>query len=149
MSSPCGNPKVSVFFWVLFCGVGWLLAGLCLWGCENPGASGQGSMARVHFLDVGQGLSVLLEQDGRFALYDAGPDSLGVWDSLRFRGVDTLEWVIISHNHRDHGGGLLELLEAGEGDADNGKALGEGRRELPEGAAQNSGKVPRVFIRRL
>ena len=64
---------------------------------------------RVTFLDVGQGLAVLLEKDGHYAMYDMGPDSTGVMDSLRSRGVDTLEWVLISHNHRDHAGGFLEL----------------------------------------
>lgn len=64
---------------------------------------------RVTFLDVGQGLAVLLEKDGHYAMYDMGPDSVGVMDSLRSRGVDTLEWVLISHNHRDHAGGFLEL----------------------------------------
>ena len=45
---------------------------------------------RVTFLDVGQGLAVLLEKDGHYAMYDMGPDSVGVMDSLRSRGVDTL-----------------------------------------------------------
>ena len=64
---------------------------------------------RVSFLDVGQGLAVLLEYGGRFALYDTGPDSVGVVDSLVARGVDTLEWVVVSHSHRDHAGGFMEF----------------------------------------
>lgn len=66
---------------------------------------------RVTVLDVGQGLAVLLEHDGRFALYDAGPDSAGVADSLGARGVQELEWVVLSHNHRDHVGGFVELKD--------------------------------------
>ena len=66
---------------------------------------------RVTVLDVGQGLAVLLEHDGRFALYDAGPDSVGVADSLGARGVRELEWVVLSHNHRDHVGGFVELKD--------------------------------------
>lgn len=66
---------------------------------------------RVTVLDVGQGLAVLLEHDGRFALYDAGPDSAGVADSLGARGVRELEWVVLSHNHRDHVGGFVELKD--------------------------------------
>ncbi|WP_280168849.1 MBL fold metallo-hydrolase [Fibrobacter sp. UWB7] len=64
-------------------------------------------------IDVGQGLAVLLEYDGRYAMYDFGPDSVGVVDSLLARGVDTLEWVVLSHNHRDHIGGFLELAGRG------------------------------------
>ena len=84
---------------------------------------------RVSFIDVGQGLAVLLEYGGRFALYDTGPDSVGVVDSLVARGVDTLEWVVMSHSHRDHAGGILEL----------GGAAGSAR----------DGIAPRVHVRHL
>ena len=47
-------------------------------------------------------------------MYDMGPDSVGVVDSLVARGVDTLEWVVVSHGHRDHAGGFMELA-AGRG----------------------------------
>ena len=63
----------------------------------------------VTVLDVGQGLAVLLECGGRHALYDSGPDSAGVADTLRARGIDSLEWVLVSHYHRDHGGGFFEF----------------------------------------
>ena len=92
------------------------LAGLCacFWGCMYVSGSEEGeSPMRLTALDVGQGLSVLLEQGGRFALYDFGPDSVGVVDSLVARGADTLEWVVLSHFHRDHIGGFLELLGRG------------------------------------
>lgn len=99
-----------------------------LWGCYNDtGADGEVA-GRVTFLDVGQGLAVLLEQEGRFAMYDLGPDSAGVWDSLRARGVDTLEWAVLSHNHRDHGGSVFEM-------------------NLGDGSAGGEGASP--FIRRL
>lgn len=67
-------------------------------------------MARMHFLDVGQGLSVLFESpsNGKFALYDSGNDSTGFWDTLKVRGVRHLNWALISHWHRDHAGGFLE-----------------------------------------
>ena len=92
-------------FWIL----GWIL--LTLWGCTyvEEGAEERGALC-LTFLNVGQGLAVLLEQEGRFALYDAGPDSAGMADSLRVRGVDELDWVVLSHNHRDHVGGFVELM---------------------------------------
>ena len=72
---------------------------------------------RVSFLDVGQGLAVLLEEDGRYALYDTGPDSAGLVDTLAARGVRELEWVLVSHAHRDHGGGFMEFAHAVESGA--------------------------------
>ena len=86
---------------------------------------------RVSFLDVGQGLAVLLEYGGRFAMYDTGPDSVGVVDTLVARGVDTLEWVVVGHNHRDHAGGFMEL----EARAGGGSSL--------------AGNAPRVHVRHL
>lgn len=79
-------------------------------GCTyvSGGADEEPPLA-IDVLDVGQGLSVLFEWDGRYGLFDMGPDSVGILDTLRNRGVDTLEWVLVSHNHRDHGGGFLEL----------------------------------------
>lgn len=90
---------------------------------------------RMTFLDVGQGLAVLLELDGRYAMYDMGPDSVGVMDSLEARGVDTLDWVVLSHNHRDHAGGLLEL----EGSAGSAR----------HGTAARFGTTPRVAVKHL
>ena len=83
-------------------------------GCMYVSGSAEGeSSMHATAIDVGQGLAVLLEYGGRYAMYDFGPDSVGVVDSLLARGVDTLEWVVLSHNHRDHIGGFLELAGRG------------------------------------
>ena len=93
----------------------WVLAvAAVINGCMYVSGSAEGeSTMHVAAIDVGQGLAVLLEYDGRYAMYDFGPDSVGVVDSLLARGVDTLEWVVLSHNHRDHIGGFLELAGRG------------------------------------
>ena len=83
-------------------------------GCMYvSGTSESESSVKLSAIDVGQGLAVLLEWEGRYAMYDFGPDSVGVVDSLVRRGVDTLDWVVLSHFHRDHIGGFLELLGRG------------------------------------
>ncbi len=135
-----GSENGKSLFWKLFC-----LLALGLWGCVNdPGEDVSKKEATLVFLDVGQGLAVLLEQEGQYALFDAGPDSAGVVDSLVARGVDTLEWVVVSHNHRDHFGGLLEVFSLGgpgEGAFENRRGgTWEERREVAS---------PRVHIRRL
>ena len=79
-------------------------------GCMYVSGSAEGETPmHVTAIDVGQGLAVLLEQGGRFALYDAGPDSAGIADTLEARGIRELDWVALSHNHRDHVGGFVEL----------------------------------------
>jgi len=85
----------------------------CMYAEEGSDRTG----LRVSFLDVGQGLAVLLEEDGRYALYDTGPDSAGLVDTLATRGVRELEWVLVSHAHRDHGGGFMEFARAVESGA--------------------------------
>ena len=85
----------------------------CMYAEEGDDGAG----LRVSFLDVGQGLAVLLEEGGRYALYDTGPDSAGLVDTLASRGVRELEWVLVSHAHRDHGGGFMEFARAVESGA--------------------------------
>lgn len=99
------------------------------------------SPLRVTFLDVGQGLAVLLDCGGRYAMYDMGPDSVGVIDSLVARGVDTLEWVVVSHNHRDHAGGFMELAGRGGGSS---FARAEGSLSQAGNGLFLGGTVPRV-----
>lgn len=107
---PGNYPKLLIFLTMA-------LVLLACWGCTYVSDPYEEvSPLKLTVLDVGQGLSVLLEYDGRFALYDAGPDSVGVLDTLLHRGIDTLDWILVSHNHRDHGGGFMELpafLESG------------------------------------
>lgn len=93
-----------------------LVSAVFVAGCTYVVDDGGGEAVplRVSFIDVGQGLAVLLERGGRFAMYDMGPDSAGVVDSLVARGVDTLEWVVLGHWHRDHAGGFMEFA-AGRG----------------------------------
>ena len=62
-------------------------------GCMYVSGSAEGeSSMHATAIDVGQGLAVLLEYGGRYAMYDFGPDSVGVVDSLLARGVDTLSY---------------------------------------------------------
>ena len=63
---------------------------------------------KVHFIDVGQADSILIEQDSKYMLIDAGNNGDGklVKNYLIEEGVKTLEYVIGTHPHEDHIGGL-------------------------------------------
>ncbi len=70
----------------------------------------------VHFIDVGQGDCILLESDNDFVLIDAGEAEYGktVCDYLNSRQVDELDYVIASHPHSDHCGGLAKVINSFE-----------------------------------
>lgn len=74
-----------------------------------------GKTLTVSFLDVGQGDSILIElPDGNTMLIDASESDQaeGIIDYIEGRGHDTLDYVVATHPHADHIGGMREVLEA-------------------------------------
>ncbi len=72
----------------------------------------------LHFLDVGQGSSVLLLCGESAVLVDGGEYENGndIVDYLRRHGVEKLELVVATHDHSDHIGGLIAVLEKMQAD---------------------------------
>lgn len=68
----------------------------------------------VHVLDVGQGLSVLIESNGHYMLYDGGDSdkSSYVVSYLQQEGVPSLDYVVASHYDSDHLNGVVGALNA-------------------------------------
>jgi len=72
---------------------------------------------QVVFFDVGQGLSVLIKQNGHGILYDTGaayPSGFNMSEAvilpyLQYIGMNKLDKVIVSHSDNDHAGGLAML----------------------------------------
>ena len=79
---------------------------------ETTPSDGQDAAFQMHFIDVGQALSVLVECDGQFMLYDGGnvDDGSLVVSYLQSQGVEQLEYVFCSHAHEDHVGGLAAVM---------------------------------------
>lgn len=77
-------------------------------------SAGSDSGLRVHFIDVGQGDSILAESEGHFLLIDAGENDQGstVVSYLKQAGVKKLDYVIGTHPHSDHIGGLDDVIRA-------------------------------------
>ena len=78
-------------------------------------ADGPDGYLRVHFLDIGQGDSILVvTPSGRQALIDGGPDgdivSQALADTLP-GGDRSLDLVVMTHLDSDHSNGLLEVLD--------------------------------------
>lgn len=67
---------------------------------------------RVHFIDVGQGDSVLIQAPSSNILIDGGERNSGVVDYLNSIGIKELDMVIGTHAHADHIGGLIDVLNS-------------------------------------
>ena len=74
----------------------------------------KGDAVYVHFIDVGQGSSTLIQQGTNGILIDAGEKDYGqvVVDYLKDVGITSLEYVVASHPHSDHIGGLDDVIYA-------------------------------------
>lgn len=68
----------------------------------------------VHFIDVGQADAALIICDGKKMLIDGGnvEDSNLIYSVLNKKGITYLDYVICTHPHEDHVGGLAGALEA-------------------------------------
>jgi competence protein ComEC len=69
-------------------------------------------MLSVHFIDVGQGDSMLIKAGNQSMLIDGGPTTEGqtVTSYLKSQGVQTIDILVSTHPHEDHIGGLLTVL---------------------------------------
>ena len=70
-------------------------------------------ICEVHIIDVGQGASILVRTQTINILVDGGERAQGgmVANYLKELGVKQLDYVIVSHHHTDHIGGLIEVLK--------------------------------------
>ena len=72
-----------------------------------------GQQVRVHFIDVGQGESILIEGGNESVLVDAGENNQGetVLGYLANVGLDQLTMAVGTHPHSDHIGGMDTVME--------------------------------------
>ena len=92
-----------------------LLLCLNLAACGAPAPSAppaDGGALEVHFIDVGQADSALVLCGDAAMLIDGGnaADSDLVYTYLKNLGVDRLDYVVATHAHEDHVGGLAGAL---------------------------------------
>lgn len=77
------------------------------------------SQNKVYFIKTGQSDSILLESNGKFGLIDTsypssenGDENVSVvLKQLEKLNVDKLEFLIATHAHSDHTGGIPEIAE--------------------------------------
>lgn len=89
-----------------------LFVNLLVWGVYYYQLRGE--YLQVVFLDVGQGDAILIRSlNGKYAMVDGGDLGRGrrvILPYFRRNGILRLEQVFLTHYHRDHWGGILEVL---------------------------------------
>ncbi|MBV7272489.1 ComEC/Rec2 family competence protein [Clostridium thailandense] len=98
-------------------------------GCSKPNSNGTSSnknqssstntksesngKLKVHYIDVGQGDGILIEQGTHNMLIDAGTneDEKLMVDYLNKEGIKHLDYVVGTHPHEDHIGGLDAIIK--------------------------------------
>lgn len=100
---------IVLFALVFFC---LIVASLPYFRSETKAAP-DGSL-EIHFIDVGQGDAALILCDGHAMLIDGGTpkNSNRLFTYLRKHQVDSLDYIIATHPHDDHVGGLAGALNA-------------------------------------
>ncbi len=74
----------------------------------------EGGVLSVHFIDVGEGDCAYIElPDGKNMLIDAGETEKGedVSKYIKDRGAKRIDFVVGTHPHSDHIGGLAEIVK--------------------------------------
>lgn len=109
-----GKVSITISFIVL------LITGLSISGCLektsiddiDTGPISSKDNLTIHFLDVGQGDSILVQFGNKNVLIDGGEAEMGsrIVSYLKGHGVSKLDLVVATHPHSDHIGGLSTIL---------------------------------------
>lgn len=75
---------------------------------------------KVHLLDVGQGMSAVIERNGRAIIYDTGArfgENFSyaeriILPFLKSKGITNIDYLVISHADNDHAGGVSVVMTA-------------------------------------
>ncbi|WP_434282528.1 ComEC/Rec2 family competence protein [Clostridium botulinum] len=79
----------------------------------NTSKSNKSNELKVHYIDVGQGDSILVQTKDKNILIDAGTrkSSDNLISYLKKQHIKKLDYVIATHPHEDHIGGMPKVIE--------------------------------------
>ena len=73
----------------------------------NPKLNGE---LKIHYINVGQGDSILIQQGDATMLIDAGPDANTTANYLKGQGIKKIDVLVGTHPHADHIGGMPSVI---------------------------------------
>ncbi len=94
-----------------------MLLSILFAGCANISTIGSDDEnlkdLKIHYIDVGQGDAILIQKDGENMLIDAGENEYGkvVVNYLKKNNVSKIDYIIGTHPHSDHIGGLDTVIQ--------------------------------------
>ena len=120
--------KIRVIKIVVLCVMVAIVASLCVFSAFCPPTSWkyyvkkpkldkrEDGELRIHFIDVGQGDSTLIElPDGKVALIDGGNTTQttenAILRHLNALKIDTIDYLVVTHTDSDHCGSLAKILQ--------------------------------------
>lgn len=97
--------KILKYFYIIFI--------ILLCSCGTPYIDESSNAMMIHFIDVGQGDSILIQVNNKNMLIDSGPkesqsDLLNYLDSLK---LEKLDYIIATHPHEDHIGNMYSVIK--------------------------------------
>ena len=81
-------------------------------GLSSPVSAVEGDVS-VHFIDVGQGDCELIKTQNKAVLIDCGEKEYyaDVIDYIKTQKIEYIDYVIVTHPHSDHAGGMSFILD--------------------------------------
>ena len=99
--------KIRIIFTILF-------TILFLNGCNTTKLNKiDSNLLAIHFIDVGQGDSILIQYKNKNMLIDAGPKeaSSALLNYLKKYKVNSFKYIIATHPHEDHIGSMDKIID--------------------------------------